>query len=92
MPDGCNGSEQCGDCQGLKGCGEGGKANVCGTFFEQCSTTNFAGAACVLVNGSTTEHRYCQPSLIQQYGARHTCITFGSVACQNANSSYRCDF
>jgi hypothetical protein len=92
MPDGCNGFVPCGDCAGLQGCGEGGKANICGTFYEQCSTTNFAGSQCVIVNGQPNQYRYCPPALLTQFGQRHRCITWSANVCADASGQWRCDF
>jgi hypothetical protein len=92
MPDQCGGTNACGDCPALRGCGEGNAPNVCATFLERCSTTTFAGAACVFVKGSSSDHRYCQPSLITQFGARHDCLPASSPLCADAGSQYRCEF
>jgi hypothetical protein len=92
MPDGCNGTNNCPACPALKGCGEGTTPFVCGTFYERCSTTNFPGSQCVVVNGQPNNYRYCTQALLNLHGNAHNCIPWSPNVCSDANGQWRCDF
>jgi hypothetical protein len=91
IDDGCDAALDCGACPPLRGCGEGLTANMCGTFFERCASEIFPGAHCVVVEGSISERRFCNPALLNEYGKKYNCVPLVSVFCDDVNAAWRCD-